>query len=260
MKTQTTLAVLCLMTILAGAFAQQSVLQGPREAIRQSFPDTFDRIADIYDSSAVPELLDMLNSEDDEEYWPRVVAVLGVVGDEEIVDVLIEVIEKPIVGPIYISRTQHDTRREAIRVMGFLAARTGGERALDYLIESLDDTIWRRRNIQGVVSYLDAYDRYDRHLSIHAIFGLALSGHPRAGEALRSLHQSPTPEQALLRRELDGVLDTWLEVHDLVAERGVAGMYEYLRAEHARRLEAEIELLRDPEEARRRLQMPTQSR
>jgi HEAT repeat protein len=213
----------------------------------------------------VPELLEMLNSEDDEEYWPRVVAVLGVVGDEEVVDVLIEVIDKPIVGPIYISQTQHDTRREAIRSMGFLAARPGGERALDYLIKSLDDTIWRRRNIQGVVSYLDTYDQYDRQLSIYAIFGLAFSGHPRAGNALRSLQQSPTPEQALLRRELDDVLDTWLEVHDLVAERGVAergvaGMYEYYAIEHARRLEAEIELLRDPEEARRRLQMPTQTR
>jgi hypothetical protein len=37
-------------------------------------------------------------------------------------------------------------------------------------------------------------------------------------------------------------------------------MYEYYATEAARRLEAEIELLRNPEEARRRLQMPTQSR
>jgi HEAT repeat protein len=228
MKTRTTLAVLCLMTMVVGAFAQQAVLPSLRESIRESFPDTYDRIADIYDSSAVPELLDMLNSEDDEEYWPRVVGVLGVVGDVEVADVLIELIEKPIIGPIYISQTQHDTRREAVRVLGFLAARTGGERALDYLIESLDDTIWRRRNIQGVVRYSDTYDQYDRQIQF--------------------------------RRELDDTLDTWLEVHDLVAERGMAGMYEHFRAEYARRLEAEIELLRNPEEARRRLQMPTQSR
>ena len=46
----------------------------------------------------------------------------------------------------------------------------------------------------------------------------------------------------------------WLEVHDLVAERGVAGMWEYY--ETKRRLEFEEEIrevqrLREAEEARR---------
>jgi hypothetical protein len=183
----------------------------------------------------VPELREILNSEDDEHLWPRVAGVLGVVGGEEEVDLLIELIEQPVVEPVYISRDQHFLRMEAIRSLGFLSHRTGGERALDYLIASLDDGIWRQRNILGVIDYLNTYDRYDRRLTIYAIFGLALSGQPRAGAALRSLRESPTQAQALL--ELDDVLDTYLPIHDLLAERGLAGFYEF--QEEQRRLEAE---------------------
>ena len=239
MKNQVTVVVLCWLLVISGRiFAQDVVVPNVRDSIRDSFPGSYDGLTSTFDPSDVPVLLEMLESENDEEYWPRVLIALGLVGDGAVVDVLIEVIERPIIGPVYISRTQDDTRLEAIRALGVLAGRTDNEQALNYLIESLDDSIWRRRNIQGVPSSFDSFDRYDRRLSIHAIFGLALSGHPRAGDALRSLQQSPTPEQARLRNGLDDVLDSWLEVHDLVAERGLGGMYEYYAE---RQLEAERE-------------------
>jgi len=161
---------------------------------------------------------------------------LGIVGDDTVADELIELMERPYIGSTHVSPFQQSTRREAMRSLGYLVSRTGNAQALDYLIESLDDSIWRRRNIRGVTSYFESNAQYDRQLSIYAIFGLALSGHPQAGEALRSLQQSPTSEQVLLRRELDDTLDTWLEVHDLVSERGVAGMFRYFETEG--RLEA----------------------
>src|SRR5690606_30770391 len=34
----------------------------------------------------------------------------------------------------------------------FIIERTGSPRALEYLIGSLDDTIWRRRDVRGVVT------------------------------------------------------------------------------------------------------------
>lgn len=212
------------MTQPEGAFAQE--VSGLGESIRDFFPGSYDGLVNTYDASDVPELLAMLHSEDEMEYWSRVAGVLGVVGDDDVADSLIAFIEEPIVGPTYISQARHDARNQAMRALGFLAGRTGSERALDYLIASLDDRIWRRRNLVGVIDYLDTYDRYDRQMSIYAIFGLALSGHPRAGESLRSLQQSPTREQARLRVDLDDTLDPWLEVYDLVAERGVTGMYE----------------------------------
>jgi HEAT repeat protein len=188
---------------------------------------SYREILEHYDSGAVPELIEMLNSDSEEEHWVRVAGVLGVVGDERAVDALIALAEAPATGPGYISEARHSARREAIRALGFLVDRTGHERALAYLIDSLDDDIWRRRNVAGVVSYLDSYEKYDRRLSIYAIFGLALSGHPQAGAALRALQLTPSAGQSRLRAGLDDTLDTWLQVYDVAAERGVAGMYEY---------------------------------
>jgi hypothetical protein len=225
MKNQVVVAVFCwLVTIPGELFSQEIARQSVRETIRESFDGTFVGAAKDYQVSDVPELIAMLNSEDEEEYWSRAVGVLGVVGDNAVAYALIDFIEEPIVGPVYISQARHDARAEAIKALGYLVAGTGSEQALDYLTESLDDTIWRRRNILGVIDYLDTYDRYDRQLSIYAIMGLAYSGHPRAGEALRSLQLFPRPEQARLRNGLDGVLDTWLEVHHRVADKGLEGL------------------------------------
>jgi hypothetical protein len=199
-------------------------------------------VAELADPS---ELIALINLESQETFWMHALAVLGATGDERAADALIAFVERPYPSDQPLSVTRHEARKEAIRSLGFLSSRTGSERALDYLIESLNDGIWRRRNIQGLVAYMNTYEDYDRQLSIYAIFGLAVSGHPRAGEALRSLQQSPTTEQAQFRTGLDDTLDTWLEIYDVAAERGVAGMYEHYDAE--RRLEAE----RQMEEARR---------
>lgn len=231
------MAALFFVVISKGASAQDPLAPNLREQIRGFVPSSYDAIANRFDASAVPTLLEMAGSEDEQEHWVEVIGVLGVVGDEQVVDALIGIIENPMVDSPYISQVQHHSRREAMRALGILAGRTGSEQALDYLVESLDDGIWRRRNVLGVPAHLSDYDQYDRQLSIYAIFGLALSGHPRASDALRSLEEFPTSEQARLRDGLDDTLDTWLEVLDLVSERGIAGMYEYY--ENQRRIEAE---------------------
>ena len=125
---------------------------------------------------------------------------------------------------------------------------------MDYLVEGLTPRVWRERNVMGTVPYRDSYAEYDLLLSKYALFGLAESGHPRAGEALRAVLQSPTPEQLQFRDAEGATVTQWLEVHGLVAERGVAGMWEYY--ETKRRLEFEEEIrevqrLREAEEARR---------
>ena len=125
---------------------------------------------------------------------------------------------------------------------------------MDYLVEGLTPRVWRERNVMGVVPYRDSYAEYDLLLSTYAVFGLAVSGHPRAGDALKTLLGSPTPEQLQFRDAEGATVTQWLEVHGLVAERGVAGMWEYY--ETKRRLEFEEEIrevqrLREAEEARR---------
>jgi len=109
MKSQITVAVLyCLMTQAEGALGQE--VAGLRESIRDSFPGSYDGLVNTYGASDVPELLAMLHSEDEEEYWSRVVGVLGVVGDDDVADALIEFIKEPVIGPTYISQARHDAR------------------------------------------------------------------------------------------------------------------------------------------------------
>lgn len=193
----------------------------------------------------------MLNSKAEEEHWVRIAGMLGVVGDERAADSLIAFVEKP--GAARLSRQHHDGRREAVRALGFLVHRTGNERALQYLVDGLTPSFWRQRNVIGVASFVASYAEYDLLLSKYAVFGLALSGHPRAGEALRTVLQSPTREQLQFRDLEEGTLTQWLEIHELVAERGLAGMYEYYETQ--RRLEAERQLrevqrLREAQQAR----------
>lgn len=216
-----------LSTIATSVPAQQAQKPDVRDFVRgNAFPRSYSELSASYDASATPELVAMLNSKTDENHWARVAGMLGAIGDDRAVDALIAFVERP-VNTLHLSQAQHDGRREAIRALGFLVNRTGNERALNYLIDGLTPSVWRQRNVQGIAPWMNSYAEYDLRLSKYALFGLALSGAPRAGAALRALQQSPTPEQAQLRSGLDDTLAQWLEVYDLVAERGVAGMYKY---------------------------------
>jgi hypothetical protein len=194
-----------------------------------------------YNASVTPELIEMLNSKSEEARWDRVAAMLGAVGDERAARALIQFIEKP-VNTQRLSFESEAARQSAIMSLGFLVNRTGSEQALSYLIDGLTPTIWRQRKVTGIASWSSSNEEYDLELSKYALFGLSLSGHPRAGEALRSLQLSPTPEQARFRSDLDETLPQWLEVHALVAERGIAGMYEHYAAQE------QLEREQEPEE------------
>jgi hypothetical protein len=73
---------------------------------------------------------------------------------------------------------------------------------------------------------------------------------PRAGQALRSLYQEP------FRAGLHATVAQWLEVHQLVADRGVAGMSEHYEAQRAattQRIAEEAQRRRAEQEDQRRL-------
>jgi HEAT repeat protein len=201
--------------------AQSSV----REFIRDR-NHSFQELATSYDASAVPQLAEILNSPADEQYWSQSAVMLGAVGDERAVDTLIMFIQHPVPGGV-LSMEESRARGRAIRSLGYIVNRTGSERALQYLIDSLTPSVWRQRNVQGIPPYVTSSIEYDRLLSQYAIMGLAESGTPRAREALKSLQQSPSSGQAQFRIGLDEMLTSWLEVHQVVADRGIAGMYAY---------------------------------
>jgi len=114
----------------------------------------------------------------------------------------------------------------ALTALGYLVNRTGSERALTYLVDGLTPSVWVKRGVMGVPEWETSYAEFGKRLSKYALFGLAVSGDPRAREALIALRDSPTPAQAGFRNNLDDILATWLGVHQQVAEMGVAGMYD----------------------------------
>jgi hypothetical protein len=184
-------------------------------------------VAALLNSEAVPELVAMLRSE--EPYWGTVVDMLVVVGDERAVDALIGFVEHPVaVAGLSNLSLYEDARKRAIVGLGDLVRRTGSESALRYLIDGLTPNTWKKRNVRGVAQWTKAFEKYDLEeyeslLAEYAIYGLAHSGDPRAGKALRALQQSPTPEQTRFRNGLDNVLVQWLEIHHLVSELGLDG-------------------------------------
>jgi HEAT repeat protein len=205
-----------------------------------TFPTSYRELANSYDATATPHLIDLLNSSAEEAHWVRIAALLGAIGDERAVDALIAFIEKP-VGAERLSLSHAEAYSQSITSLGLLVNRTGNERALKYLIDGLTPSVWRQRRVEGIASWATSYEEYDRALSKYALFGLALSGHPEARQALVALQLSPTLGQLQFRRGLDSTLAQWLEVHQLVAERGLAGMYEHYDAERLAKAEREVE-------------------
>jgi len=214
-----------------------------REFVRSHlFPRSYSELRAAFDASVTPDLLAMLNSKAEEEHWLRIAGMLGAVGDERAAEGLIEFVEEP--GDARLSQWHHDGRTEAIRALGFLTYRTGSERALTYLIDSLTSGVWRERKVMGLAPGRKSYAEYDSLLSTYAIIGLAWSGHPRAKEALMSVLRSPTPEQRPFRDEHEATPEHWLEVHALVAELGYDGLKEHYELkrlrEHYRHLKENV--------------------
>jgi hypothetical protein len=213
--------------------------QAPKSVAEYIGAHVFDARADevsaLFGSAAVPELIAMLDSDD--PYWLPATGLLVGLGDERAVDALIAFVPKPCRNPAF-AEVYENARSAAIVGLGDLARRVGSERALSYLVESLAPDVWSTRNVRAEAGWAKSFAEYDALLSEYALHGLAYSGKARAGDALRALQRSPTPEQARFRKGLDKTLELWLEVFDLVAEQGMNG--NQARQEVERRRSAEL--------------------
>jgi hypothetical protein len=121
--------------------SRASSLMDIRDFVRQVFIHGVPyEEATKYDSSVVPTLLDMLNDPAEEAYWPNIVVVLGMIGDERAVDPLISFIEADDQGDL--SREHYAAKTSALMALGYLIDKSGNQKALDYLIDSLAPDTW----------------------------------------------------------------------------------------------------------------------
>lgn len=180
--------------------------------------------ASKYDSSVVPTLLNMLADPKEEAHWANVVVTLGIIGDERAVDPLIAFLRKGEKGTL--SRSQYAARTSVLMALGYLINKSGSTKALTYLKGSLDPGVWGKRKVNWTSPYHASVDDRNVQLSTLAILGLALSGHPSAAEALRSL-QKPA-KTAAAKRFQDQVSETVKEAlrsNKIIAKEGLAGYY-----------------------------------
>ena len=172
--------------------------------------------------SAIPRLQAMLDDANQKPYWPNIVGVLGIIGDESVAQVLIDLIERNRDKAL-----DGETYRAALSApiaLGYLANRTS-ERALNYLAnasETLASASPAEARAAGELR-LDAGS-----IGQSAVLGLALSGRPQARQILERLIQSTSqrsPQTAAANVPIQSLLAEALTTLKAVEERGLSEYY-----------------------------------
>jgi hypothetical protein len=192
-----------------------------RDFVRQAFIHgvPYDQASE-YDSTAMPILLEMLANPGEQEHWTVIVGVLGIVGDENAVEPLTSFVTTAVEGTL--SHAHYTAKSSVPLALGYLVNRTTSQRALTYLIESLDPNVWTARGVTWQSPYLKTDAERNLQLTIAAILGLALSGRPEAAQALRAAQADTTEAGKRLQAQVGAVMSDALQVHAEIARLGLA--------------------------------------
>ena len=137
-----------------------------------------------YPASQVPALLKLLADPAESPHWVKVVAVLGMIGDESVAGPLIAFARQ---GSGMLTPDEYRAKTTVLLALGYLANRTRSRVALDYLLASANAEEWNTRGLRWSSPFHATVAEQNARLSSTALLGLALSGAPAAGELLRTL-------------------------------------------------------------------------
>ena len=125
-----------------------------------------------------------------------------------------------------ISAAHYRAKTSAIMSLGYALNKTGSRKELDYLTSGIDPKVWSTRAGSNLAPYQKTTDERDHDFAKYAIMGLALSGHPDAARALRSLQQPIENEaQRKFRDQVSDLVAEALKEHQKVASRGLVDYY-----------------------------------
>ena len=205
-----TLIILLLVSFAASA---QSPENDVRAFVRQIFFHgvPFEE-ASRFDVKSVPVLLEMLNDPAEDLYWPNIAVTLAMIGDDETANALIAFIEK---SDDKMSRERYLAKASAIMSLGYLSNRLDSRRAMSYLKESVDPTVWKRRGVRWASPVHRSEEERDVQLSTMAVLGLALSGRPEAAEAMKAVKHD----------RIKPVVADALRDHEAIKNEGLHGYY-----------------------------------
>ena len=185
----------------------------------------YEETRDNYSVADVPVLLAMLNDSDEAAYWANIVVVLNIIGDETVVEPMIEFIEADSGNEL--SYEQYVAKTSALMSMGYLVNRTGNEQALAYLIESANPSVWPERGAESVGPFQATVVESNQDLSKHAILGLALSGTAESAEALRLFQQGEgTGSDDEFQAAVESFISDALEANVQIQENGLEQYYQ----------------------------------
>jgi len=177
-----------------------------------------------YGPTDVPTLLKMLADPKEEAYRTNIVVTLGIIGDERAVDPLIAFLGQDVKGTL--SHSEYTAKSSVLMALGYLINKSGSKKALTYLRDSSDPAVWAKRKVNWASPYHASMDDRNVQLSTMAILGLALSGHPSAAEALRSLQKPPRTKAAeKFQAQVSQVVTEALKAHEMIAKQGLAEYY-----------------------------------
>ncbi|MEK7992298.1 MAG: hypothetical protein AAB403_00695 [Planctomycetota bacterium] len=183
--------------------------------------------ASQFDLTAVPLLLEMLASAQEERYWPNIVVTLGMIGDQRAVDPLIAFLSRSVRAEL--SHSHYVAKTSVLMALGYVINKTRNRTALNYLKESVEEpAVWGRRAIRWTSPYHASEDDRNSALSESAVIGLALSGEASAGTALRSLQKpGKTASAKRFRAQITerGLLSDALRDHGVIAREGLRAYY-----------------------------------
>lgn len=212
--------LLCVgLTTVVGVGELRSQQMDARDFVRQQFAEGVDYdAASRYDASDVPALVQMLRNQEEAMVWTNIVGVLGIIGNDAAVDAMLQFAAA---GSGEMSLAAYSAKSSVMIALGY-AANAGNDRALQYLIGSLDPTVWEGRSIGWQSPIHGSAAERNTQLSTMAIMGLALSGREEAGDALTQFGGTPA---GAFRSAVGAVLSEALEAHSNIAQNGLSEYY-----------------------------------
>jgi hypothetical protein len=180
--------------------------------------------ASQYGPDVIPILEQMLQDPAEMEYWGTIVVTIGMIGEPEGTEPLIDFITRT--GGEELTREEYAARTAAVMSLGYIVNQSGDEQALDFLIEAARPGWWEGE--AAPAPFHAAAEEAENDLATHAILGLALAATEEAIEALEAL-QEPADDEPRLREfqaAASGVIAEALSEAQRIREVGLEEYYE----------------------------------
>ncbi|TQV88038.1 hypothetical protein [Aliikangiella coralliicola] len=186
-----------------------------------------------YDATYVPQLKAILNDYSQSELWPNTIVMLEIIGSKQDLDDIISFIESEPAGEYSIAHER--AKNAAIYGLGYFINHTKSKKALNYLVESLQENSWVKRDVRGLGRLHKTESERNADFSKYAMLGLALSGESEAILGIKQF-KANNASKTLNSRVSESRRDKINRAAEVALEEGEKirkqGLREYYKSQH----------------------------